>query len=565
MRKIVILIVFTHILSLLSAQDMNYSMPLKIPFSLTGSFGEIRTNHLHAGIDLRTNGAIGLPILTIDDGFVSRIAVSATGYGNVLYIDHPNGITSVYAHLDRFSSSIDKWVREQQYKNQTFNINLEPKPEQFVFKKGETIAFSGNSGSSSGPHLHFEIRHTHNQNPLNPFNYGFSTKDSKSPVAENLYIYPMNNESHISKSNTKQRYPLVFFDGAYRIKAQAVSLSAWGELGFGVDALDYFDASWSKCGIYKLELWVDSTLFHSFTIDELSYDFTRHANSHIDYEEQVKFKRKVHKTFTEPGNRLPIYKESLNNGIFSFSDGKKHEVKIILYDHNGNKSTVAFSLVSSDKIKFPEKECIQNFKFNEANKFEKEDFVIEIPESTLFSDFCFEYKSISGNNKIFSSIHKVHNPYTPLAKPVTIKIKPKSLPPKLQKKALIAFVNGNSFTSLGGEYSEGWVTTTTRAFGDMCIVADTTPPTIVPLSIVENKMLSEKGRIRFKISDNLSGIKSYNGYIDDSWVLFEHDAKSNTITYRFDNKIKTGKNHQLKLIVSDLKDNIKEYNATFFY
>lgn len=567
MKRIIYSFVLLSVSLSIYAQIPDFSSPVNIPIILNGNFGEIRANHFHAGIDIKTNGSTGLPVSAIQEGFISRITVSPTGYGKAVYVDHPSGYTSVYGHLDKFSPTIEKWVREQQYKQQSFEVNLEPKNDQFIIKKGERFAFSGNSGNSGGPHLHFELRKTETQHPVNPLLLGYNIKDDSKPVVENLYVYPLSDKSNIQNSNKKQKFNLVLINGIYRIKGPADALKGWGELGFGIDANDYLDGNWSKCGIYKMELWVDSLLINTFVIDELDYDKARQLNSHIDYEEYIKRKKKIHKTFIEPGNNLSIYKDPINRGIFNFDDEKKHKVRIVFSDVKRNKSEIQFSIQSSKEIIFPKEEFTSLFRYDRSNKFENDEVELALPDETLFNDLNFRYKMIPGNSKTCSNIHCLQNNTVPLNKYAEIKIKPTNLPENLQDRALIAIIDipTNSFSSLGGEYSHGWVKSTTRVLGDMCVVIDTVAPKVTPLSISERKTLNEPGQIRFRIKDNLSGIKKYNGYIDDKWVLFEYDAKNNLITYHFDENIVKGKQHRLILIVSDQKENSTEYNAGFFY
>jgi hypothetical protein len=567
MKRFIYFTVLLSVSLITTAQYPDFTSPINIPIILNGNFGEIRGNHFHAGIDIKTNSTKGLPISAIQDGTVSRISVSPSGYGNVIYIDHTSGYTSVYGHLDKFTPEIQKWVKEQQYKQQSFEVNLEPKADQFMILKGEKIAFSGNSGSSAGPHLHFEIRKTETQHAVNPLLLGYNIKDTSKPVVGNLYVYPLSDESNIQNSNKKQKFNLVLINGSYHLKAPVEILKGWGEIGFGVDACDYLDGNGGKCGIYKLELWVDSLLINTFALDELEYDKMRQMNSHVDYEESIKSKKKVHKTFIEPGNKMSIYKDPINRGIYNFDDGKKHKVKIVLFDARLNKSEILFTIQSTNKISFQQEEFTSLFRFDKSNEFECEDVKLNLPEEAISTDVKFKYKMIPGNSKTYSNIHRLHNNLVPLNKYADIKIKPTNLPDQLKDKALIAIIDipTNSFSSLGGEYSFGWVKTTTRVLGDMCVVVDTVAPKITPLSITENKTLSEAGQIRFRISDNLSGIKQFNGYIDDVWVLFEYDAKNNLITYHFDEYIKKGKQHKLKLVVTDQKENQKEYKATFNY
>jgi hypothetical protein len=548
------------------AQKHDFVPPVKIPIILNGNFGELRSNHFHGGIDIKTNGSTGLAVYSIADGYVSRISVSSSGYGNALYVTHPSGYTSVYGHLERFSPEIAEWVKDQQYNKEEFEVILYPGWGRFSVKKGEEIAKSGNSGSSGGPHLHFEIRETDSEHPTNPLFYGFKINDTSKPVVSNLYVYPLSDISHVQKSFKKQRFELVYFNGAYRPKGQS-TISGWNKLGFGIDAVDYLDGNWSKCGIYKMELYVDSILINSFEMDELDYGKMRYLNSHIDYEEFMRSGKKIHKTFIDPGNKLGIYKKSKNRGIYDFDDGKNHEVLIVLSDVAENSSKIIFNIKSTEEIPVPKEVYTKLFEYDCDNSFESDEIQLDIPEGALFTDLKFNYKKIPATTKTFSTIHRLQDKYTPLYKSVDVKIRPVSLPERLQDRALLAIVDlpSGTFTSIGGEYSFGWVKASTKTFGDVCVVVDTVAPLITPLSIKEKKMLSEPGQIRFKIKDKLSGIKKYAGFIDDKWVLFELDDKTSVLKYKFDDHIVKGKQHHIKLSVEDHKRNMNVYEASFYY
>lgn len=236
-RFLLFLLLFS---SLLRAQEAYYTDPLKIPLLLSGSFAELRSNHFHSGIDIKTQGVTGLPVYAVADGAVSRIVVSPTGYGNALYIDHPNGTTSVYGHLLRFSPEIQNYVKDKQYEKQSFKVDLKVPSYLFKVKKDEEIAKSGNSGSSGGPHLHFEIRDTKSEEPLNPLEYGFSVVDNTPPKIFSLLVVPLSDTSTVNQQRTEKSYPVVFYDGKYHLKNNPI-IPAYGEIGFAIQANDYFD------------------------------------------------------------------------------------------------------------------------------------------------------------------------------------------------------------------------------------------------------------------------------------------------------------------------------------
>ncbi|MCF8358509.1 MAG: M23 family metallopeptidase [Prolixibacteraceae bacterium] len=560
------IIILPVILPLFSwAQSIEFVSPVNIPIVLNGNFGELRGGHFHAGIDIKTFSKKGLPVSVIEAGFVSRVAVSPGGYGKALYVNHPNGYTSVYAHLDAFTPEIEKWVRDAQYRHKSFKVNLFPQKEQFRLKKGERVGFSGNSGSSAGPHLHFEIRKTETEHPVNPLLLNYRITDTRKPVTENLFVYPLSDEGHVEGEFSKKRFNLVFYDGAYRLKGKNC-IEGYGRLGFGVDAIDYLDGSWSKCGIYKLELIIDGETAFSFVLDELDYSTMRSMNSHIDYEAYKRNDIQVHKTFVEPGNKLAIYNNRRFARGYDFSDNKLHEVKIVMWDVSGNASEVIFN-VQGKKRPSPENEIKNTFRFDENNRFENDEVKLFIQQGALFSNIDFVYDKEPGNMNTFSPLYTIHNEYTPLNKPLSISLKATHVPKTLLPKALIARFDAtdSTYSPAGGKHEDGWITARSLNFGVFCIVADTVPPAIKPLSIKRKTELIEKDRIRFRIKDDLSGIKSYTGSIDNEWVLFEYDPKNDMVTYRFDEILRKGKKHLLHFEVSDNKGNISDYNARFYY
>ncbi|MDA3818190.1 MAG: M23 family metallopeptidase [Prolixibacteraceae bacterium] len=565
MREINLFLLVFFIQINVFSQLPEFTAPVDFPIVLNGNFGELRTNHFHAGIDIKTNGETGLPVYAIDDGYISRIAVSPSGYGKAIYIDHPNGYTSVYAHLDGFTDTVAKWVKKEQYRLKSYQVNLYPEKKQFEFNKGDLIAHSGNSGSSAGPHLHFEIRNTSNQNPVNPQNFNFGIEDQTNPVAENLFIYPLSDSSHVENSIKKKYYKLVFYDGAYHIKGKP-TIDGFGKLGFGIDAIDHIDGNWSKCGIYQMEYWVDNQLVNAFQIDQLQYSKMRDINSHIDYEAAIKRNEKYHKTFIEPGNKLEIYKQTWNRGIFNFNDGKRHTVKIVFFDINMNSAKVEFTLRSTKPVNHPELKTAAFFHYNEENKFSDDEIDVTLPSNALYNDLHFIYKKGKTPPGAFSSLHRVHRPFTPLDKAIDIAVKPVNLPEELNDKALLAYfdIKEGTYSAIGGEFTDGKVVSKTMTFGDICIVTDTISPKIDVLSF-KNNQLMEPNRIRFKIEDELSGIDKYNVYIDGGWILFSYDMKRDMLEYVFDEHIEKGKTHQLKIEVKDNKNNRSSYETSFYY
>ncbi len=558
---------FTIFTLLSSAQDNYYTSPVKIPLFLSGSFAELRSNHFHSGIDIKTQRKNGFPVHSVAEGFISRIVVSPSGFGNALYIDHPNGTTSVYAHLHNFREDIREYVKDLQYKKQSFRIDEKIPANRFRVKKDEVIAKSGNSGSSGGPHVHFEIRDTESEEPLNPLKYGFPVVDNIAPTLYSIMVVPLNEFSHVDYSPVKKVFPVALNNGTYQLQNSSV-IPAYGNIGIAVEANDFFDNSHNRCGIYSMKVWFDGELYFSVQMDRFSFHETRYINSYIDYEEYVTSRRRFQKAWIEPGNRLGIYNTTHRGGNMKMTDGNYHPVKIELKDLYGNTSVIEFTLASRyKKMQRPEPQFTQHLRYDRHNEYKTDAIKLELPQEALYNDLMFSHREIPVSNPLLSDIHVIHNDKVPLHNNVLLSIKAKNLEKRLQEKALLVNVDTitGEYTAAGGVFDKGWVTGHIRSFGNYGVALDTIPPVIVPLSFKSNGELSESSRIRFRIKDELSGIKSYEGLLDDKWALFEYDAKTNTIVHYFDDKrFELGKRHRFVLKVTDYKDNIKTYEASFW-
>ncbi|NOR74853.1 MAG: peptidoglycan DD-metalloendopeptidase family protein, partial [Draconibacterium sp.] len=375
-------------------QNDYYSSPVKIPILLSGNFAELRSNHFHSGIDIKTQGVTGFPIHSAADGFISRIVVSPTGYGNALYIRHPNGTTTVYGHLQSFRKDIAEYIKEKQYLRKSFKVDLQVSTKKFKVKKEEVIAKSGNSGSSGGPHLHFEIRDTKTEKPLNPLKYNFDIKDSIPPKILSLMITPISDDSYVIDDTRKRRFPIAFYDGKYHIKNNP-AVPVFGEIGFAIETNDYLNGSWNKCGIYSLQLTVEDELYFSHQLDKFSFAESRYINSFIDYETYINLNRRFQKTWVESGNKLSTYNYVKDNGTFKAYENGIYKVQIKLKDTDGNSSVLEFRIESKPKIiERPEKIFVDKFYYNTNNQFNNNDIQLDIPNGALYKNIKFNYKTL---------------------------------------------------------------------------------------------------------------------------------------------------------------------------
>jgi hypothetical protein len=572
MRALLFTLLFSFTISLASihAQSGNIENhlhpPVDIPMLLSGNFGELRSNHFHSGIDIKTQGTTGKKVYAIADGYVSRIRVSANGYGRALYIHHPEkGLTSVYGHLKRFNKKVAGFVENSQYEQQNFEVQLFPEKQLFPVKKGDLVGLSGNSGSSEGPHLHFEIRQLADQKPLNPLHYQLDVVDNIPPKVFNLAIYPVGKGSAVDGRRQKQFYEVVTrSQGNYGLMDQAIP-QVTGPIGFGIRAYDFLDGSPNWCGLYTVKLYVDNTLVYHHQMDGFSFYETRYINSFIDYEEKIKNSRTYQKSWLQPNNPLSIYEYLRNDGIHTFTDDTLHEITYKITDVYGNTSALSFRVQSRvdppDSLKLEQKADGVVMPYNQANSFENSHIKLNFPKKAFYDTLRFKYSRSEApiNQGIFySGLHHIHNEHTPVHKGYTLSIKPEGLPEMLQNKAFIALVNGEDepYVYQGGEFINGHISTQVRKFGKYAVLVDRQEPSIKPLVINDQK-------ISFQISDELSGIKSYNGYINGQWVLFEYDPKNERITYQIDQeRIKQADSYELELYVSDPLNNIATYHDT---
>ena len=547
------LLLFTNVYS--QKYPNNFSNPIKLDLLISGNFGELRPNHFHSGIDIKTNGKENQELFSIDDGYVSRIKVSPWGYGRAIYIDHPSGYTSVYAHINKFNPEIETYIRSLQYKNKSFAIDT-ILPKDFIkLKKGEFIAYSGNTGHSFGPHLHFEIRTTDTEHPINPLLFGFYVKDTKKPIIFSLVTYNLTSDySNYGKSSSK-----IYSVSNSNIPNDTVNVSL--KTGLGIEVYDYVDLTSNKCAPYKLSLYKNNKLVYSIIADEFDFSEKRYVNAHIDYGRYLKNRKKIHKLFVQANDKFSLYKNVVNKGIISLNKNEIANIRIVAEDINKNKTELNFVIKATYKNKQKQLESKYVMNFNTENTFVTDSIKITIPKNALYNNLDFRYVYL-GNNKYRLSLENI-----PLHKKIEVKIKPFGINKKLLDKTVVIRISDKGkIQALQSKYDGKYISAKSDKFGVFSLKTDTIKPRIKPVNIFPDAKFIKDNKIRVKITDNLSGIKSYNGYIDGKWVLFEYDAKKANLTYYFDEKCTiTNDFHNLKLIVKDSLGNTATYNVRFYH
>jgi hypothetical protein len=567
-RIFLIFILFFNSLYKDSKERSEFISPLRIPLSLSANFGELRIDHFHSGLDLKTQGVTGKEVLATASGYVSRISISPGGFGKALYIRHPSGYTTVYGHLDKFIPEIEDYVLSKQYEEKSFMITLWPPRDKFRFKQGDLIAYSGNSGSSTGPHLHYEIRRTDDEIPVNPLQFGLGVKDDIRPVIERLVIYPLGKNATVNDQKKPLGLTVSGSNGRYFITSKN-NIRISGPAGFGLKSYDLVNNSNNRSSVYSIELKIDTATVFDYIMDSFSYEESRYVNSHIDYETYLKNNIYIEREFVLPNDHLSSYRKTVNNGIYNFSDGKKHHVEIIVKDIFNNKSSLSFLVSSTAPGKYNEVRRTGShpvtMPFNRNNRFVVKDVVVNIPAGTLYDTLFFEYSRTKGGVGSYSDVHHIHNRYTPVHELYSLSIKPDRTPAGKESKLLIVgYDNTMKKIPLISTWDDGYITATPNNFGDFYVGIDTVAPVIKPLDLSSGADLTGRTELKIRVTDDFSGIKSYEPFIDDKWALFEYSQKDNLLIYRFDpTRITKGSKHELSLKVTDYRDNVRSFRCSF--
>ena len=562
--KVKILIILLLLCEFLFSQTEifpQYPNPVKIPVYLSATFAEPRTNAFHAGVDIRTQGVEGKEVFAVADGYVSRIGVSPYGYGKVLYITHDDGFTSVYAHLSKFNKKIGEYVKARQYEEKSFAQNIVLEEGVFSIKRGDFLGFTGNSGGSGGPHLHYEIRYTKTQEPVNPFFFGLKIKDNIKPCIKGLAVYPLEN-SYVNKSDTAIYLDVISKDNTYLIENPVFKVN--GNIAFGINVYDQANGSNNKNGPYSIELFANDERIFAVTSYKYSYSETRYVNSLIDYQYFIRNKERFIRTEIDKFNELSVYDE--RNGIITVNEGDTLNMKYVVKDYNNNVSTLSFTLIGMNAVENEHDEFFSDFCYDifdgKSSEIKQEGFEVQIPKYAFYRDVSIKVSKIDTIENIFSEYaYQLGNEEIPLHKKIRIrmKIKDEFIGDTL---LYVATLNEDGETVfLGNKFLDDYIEAQTNVLGIYFIAKDKLNPTIKPINFKTKGSITDNWSLRLEIEDKESGVNKYDMYVNDEWVLADYDAKNNLLIYQIDDHVKKGHN-TLEVIVTDMLGNKCVYSTT---
>lgn len=543
-----------------------YIPPMDLPMQLSGNFMEPRTDHFHAGLDIRTEGREGIPVKAVADGWVSRIKISPWGYGKAVYITHTDGHTSVYGHLQQLRGPAAEACLNAQYKRQDFSIDIYPEKGELPVKQGDVIGLSGNTGGSAGPHLHFELRRPGDQHAVDPEALGYDIPDRTPPEVIGIRLHPLTDSSRVAPYPLKAKgFATQGGAGKYALKPGGAP-AAYGTVGLSVHVIDRYDNSTAKFGVRKLEVVVDSTPVFSSLFDHVDFDHNRFCNAHMDYEVYKGQKLEYHRCYRLPNNKLRIYGKEEAQGRITVVPGREHRVKVVATDANGNRSELVFSLrgaALTEALTWHHEPLEGSlFRYDTENALQEEGVSLTLPAYALYDDTYVRYARRPAPAKAIAPLHQLHDPLTPIHSNSSLRIDLPELPEAKRTKALIVRIDANGkVNAIGGTVANGVVTANVRSFGNYTLMLDTVPPVITNLDLKADM----RGRKSFtiKVSDDLSGIGSWKGLIDGKWVLLEYEPKDKTLTHTFDRFSQGTGKRTFVLEVTDDRGNTSRTEVVF--
>jgi murein DD-endopeptidase MepM/ murein hydrolase activator NlpD len=526
--------------------------PLDVPISLSGNFGELRPNHYHMGLDLKTLQRENLRVYAAAEGYIARVKVEPGGFGRAIYINHPNGYTTLYAHLNDFTPSLEAYVKEQQYKLESWAVYLELPPGLFPVRKGDFIAYSGNTGGSQAPHVHFEIRKTASDVNVNPMLFGLPVPDNTKPAVLRLAIYDRNKSVY----EQSPRIIPIKRGGSGYITTPLQITSASNRISFGISAYDTHTGSSNQNGIYETIVYEDEKPVSGFRMDNISYDATRFLNAHIDFRTRALGGPYVQHLSPLPGYINSIYASVNDDGVLDLSDGEVRRMRVTVKDAYGNASELKFNIVHSGQGAQPAPQPGRVFYPFMLDVFESENCEFYLGENCLYDSVRISYReTASANPVVVSNVHTLGAAHIPLHDYFMVRIKANAALDETEKQRVVMQrFAGSKKNVFKVDWQNEWASAKFRDFGSFQLVLDKTPPQIIPIGFADGSDISRATRLSITVKDNLDAFKNFRAELDGKWLRFTND-KGRTFHYRFDERFPRGE-HELKVTVEDEAGNV---------
>ena len=540
--------------------------PVEARISLAANFGELRPNHYHMGLDCRTDQVQNKIVRAAAEGYIARVSIAPFGFGRAIYINHPNGLTTVYGHLNNFYPELEKYVKEKQYQLQSWQVSLEIPANLFPVKKGQFIARSGSTGGSQGPHCHFEIRDTKTDKVLNELLFGLPIPDNVPPTIIRLAMYDRTKSTYsqspelFSLKKGIVRHNDGIGEENYTTIQDVIAVNT-DKVSFGISANDKQSGSNNPNGIYEAAIFLDGQPLSAFQLDSISYDETRYVNANVDYKTRASGGPYIQYLSRLPGYPQGVYKDINGDGVIQLNDQNIHQVKIVVKDTNGNTSVLEFKIrkgvvtqaINSNSFSKDEKEFLPGF----VNVFENENLQIYLPAATLYDSVKFTHsEKTSVSSQAFSNVYSILSGLVPAQVYFTVRIKTnKPVDERLSGKILMKRTWKDKSEVVKANKNGDWYSAKFNAFGNFELIADDEPP-VINASFHDDANLSHATRIIITPKDNNDEIKNFRAELDGQWLRFTND-KGRLFIYTFDEKCPRGK-HELKISVEDEAGNRAE-------
>jgi len=520
---------------------------------IVANFGELRSNHWHMGLDIRTDQKVNMPVYAAADGYIAKITVQPFGYGQAIYINHPNGLTTVYGHLNKFFPKLDSAVTTAQYAQESWNVELNFARDKFPVRKGQFIAWSGSTGGSQGPHVHFEIRNTKTERCINPYFFNLPIADSVKPEFTKLAVY--NRDLSIYDQNPKL-FAVKKVKGKY-LPQDSLIETDFSKVGFAISAFDCVTGSTSPNGIYSGEIFLDEQPLLQFVLDSMDYAETEYANSHIDYKYTYNGGAYLQLLFKLPGDNGRAYRLEKGDGSVILNDTLVHAIRIDITDAKQNRSELNFKVKFSGAAPSMSSTSHESLSPGNVNIFEQKDFELYLNEECLYDSVQpLFYRIDQPAPGIVSPSFRFADASIPVHGDINIRIRPnQAVAGALTDKIVIKRTDQKSVSYRRAEWQKGWVAAKFSDFGSFQAFVDTVAPSLNSLGNTDTIDLSASKEIVFYARDN-SGVNSFRGELDGEWLMFTND-KGAAWVYNFDEQCPYGV-HQLKVRIVDIVGNLTE-------